>query len=92
MPAEEHGNSMRRAVVGRDLDTVEDDRSLNEAEPLILRQRSRDEAPDESAEVQAGVRRILAVNTSWTKWSLAVAYIGYVFRSVLECQSSTVRQ
>jgi len=30
-----------------------------------------------SIETQAGVKRVEAVTSSWTKWSLAIAYIGY---------------
>jgi len=30
-----------------------------------------------STETQAGVKRLEAVTTSWTKWSLAIAYVGY---------------
>lgn len=45
---------------------------------LVPHERFADETSSTSSvETQAGVKRVEAVTSSWTKWSLAIAYIGY---------------
>ena len=42
-----------------------------------------DDSSSTDGSVQAGVKSIEAISATWTKWSLACAYIGYVSTSAV---------
>jgi hypothetical protein len=45
-----------------------------------------------SEDVQAGIRKIEAISTAWTKWSLIVAYLSYVSSHVDPCFCFSTRR
>lgn len=82
MPFESYGTIASSSSAGSAVPLpIMDDREKKDDHELGSPVRDDDERSLSSADsAQAGVKRIEAISTTWTKWSLAFAYIGSVLQ------------